>query len=137
MSALCGCSIRKIVPLPTVDDYDKTASDYSLETTDKSVTGVSCIQGKNDNLYTEFYIFDDQSNAASMYEKITGQVEGYFLGDDKQKTESDKNNRYVFNVKDSKNSATVVRKENVIIYAYVINADHIGDDEKFVKDLGL
>ena len=132
-----GCSIRKIEPLPTADDFNSVASKYSLETTDRSVTGISCIQGKNDTMYAEFYVFDDQSNAVSMYEKISKQVEGYFIDDDKQKTDSDKNGRTSCRIWDSKNAAEVVRKDNVIIYIYVIDAGHIGDEESFIKDLGL
>ena len=135
--SVTGCSIRKIKPLPTMEDYKNTAEKYSLSVTDKSVTGIACAQGRNDYVYTEFYIFDEQDDAISMYSKISKEVDGYFISDDKQKTDTQKGGRQEFAIKDSRNSAKVVRKDNVIIYVYVTDASHIGDEASFVKDLGL
>ena len=137
MLTAVGCSIRKIEPLPTMDDYKDSAAKYSLEVTDKSVTGIACAQGRNDSLYTEFYVFDEQETAISMYTKISGEIDGYFISDDKQKTETSKGGKQECRIKDSKNAATVIRKDNVIIYVYVVDAEHIGDEDAFIKDLGL
>lgn len=132
-----GCSIRKIKPLPTMDDYKNVVEKYSLSVTDMSVTGIACAQGKNDQVYTEFYIYDERDEAIAMYSKISSKVDGYFISDDKQKTDSTKGGRQECTIKDSKNAAKVVRKDNVIIYIYVIDAGHIGDEDSIVNDLGL